>query len=425
MKQPARTRLRHSFSVDSKDLLQMASTHLYPSVVTAYLEADGPVDNQHLYNAVVRATGADPQSLEQRAAVDKEGTGPTYALAKRRLRWLQQDLKAFGLIHRVGRGVWEATPKGRALLTPAAPKVVMLAFSTKLGVALWASSQDVLSALNEPIHLCLTSPPYCLAQPRAYGNPTEQDYVDFICEAMEPVVDHLAPGGSIALNISNDIYLPQSPAKSLYLERLTLAMHDRLGLHLMDRLVWENRSKPPGPVQWASKTRQQLCTSYEPVLWFTNAPALCFSDNRRVLQPHSERQAKLLARGGEQRQTRYGDGAYKLYQGSFGAPTAGTIPKNVLSFGHRCHSQNEVRTFAKDNGLPIHGATYPLKLAKFLVEFLSRPNDLVVDPFAGWLTTGLAAEQTGRRWLCVEKMREYLQPAPLRFRDAPGFSLAG
>ena len=412
--------LTHTFQVDSRDLMQF---DLFPSMVSAYAAADGAIKNDQLYDAVVKATGADPASLKHRVPVDKAGVGPAYSLAKRKVRWHQQSLRQLGLIHRVGRGLWEATPKARELLTPAKPKTVMIAFSTKLGVALWASNKDVLAHINEPIHLCLTSPPYCLAQPRAYGNPSVADYVDFLCEAMEPVVKNLVDGGSVALNVSNDIFEPKSPARSLYLERLTIALHDRLGLSLMDRIIWQNLSKPPGPMQWASRTRQQLNTSFEHVLWLTNDPKNCFSDNRRVLQPHSVRQQRLLARGGEKRVAEYGDGAYKLREGSFGKPTEGAIPKNILSFGHRCFSQDVVRQFAKDNGLPVHGATFPLKLAKFLVEFLSRKDDLVVDLFAGWATTGLAAEETGRRWLCIEKMREYVQASPLRFKDAPGFRL--
>jgi hypothetical protein len=46
--------------------------------------------------------------------------------------------------------------------------------------------------------------------------------------------------------ISNDIFIAKSPARSLYRERLVLALHDRLGLWKMDELIWENKSKPQG-----------------------------------------------------------------------------------------------------------------------------------------------------------------------------------
>lgn len=65
----------------------------------------------------------------------------------------------------------------------------------------------------------------------------------------------------------------------------------------------------------------------------------------------------------------------------------------------------------------------PLELAKFLVQFLSEPGDLVVDNFAGSFTTARAAELLGRRWLSTEVMLEYMMGAATRFTDAPGFKM--
>lgn len=65
----------------------------------------------------------------------------------------------------------------------------------------------------------------------------------------------------------------------------------------------------------------------------------------------------------------------------------------------------------------------PLELASLLIRFLSEPGDLVVDNFAGSLTTARAAELLGRRWLSTEVMLEYVLGAATRFTDAPGFHL--
>jgi site-specific DNA-methyltransferase (cytosine-N4-specific) len=59
----------------------------------------------------------------------------------------------------------------------------------------------------------------------------------------------------------------------------------------------------------------------------------------------------------------------------------------------------------------------PLKLASTLVQFLTEPDDLVVDPFGGWMTTALAAENNGRRWIATERMAEYAFGAEMRFSD--------
>lgn len=383
-------------------------------VVRAYADADA-LGNAELYQRMSEAAGIPHEAMEARAPVGT--SGQRHSLAKRKLRWYQQTAKHMGLLERVQgeRGKWRLTPTARATLTKAPPRHAIVAFSTRLGVALWARWESVFPQLDEPIHLCLTSPPFALAKPRAYGNPPESEYVDFLLRAMEPIVANLAHGGSICLNLSNDLFERGKPSRSLYLERLVLALNDRLGLSLMDRMIWSNRSKPPGPMQYASKTRQQLNVAFEFCLWLTNDPARCFSDNRRVLQPHTERHARLIAAGGEQRERIHSDGAYRIHRGSYANPTPGRIPRNVLEFGHRCADGERCNRYAREHGLPKHGAPMPLALADMLVRFLSRPGDLVVDPFGGRLTTGKAAEQNDRRWLCTEQMLEYLASGQVRF----------
>jgi site-specific DNA-methyltransferase (cytosine-N4-specific) len=178
-------------------------------------------------------------------------------------------------------------------------------------------------------------------------------------------------------------------------------------------------------VQWASKTRQQLNVAYEPVLWFSPDPLRCFADNRRVLQPHTDKHLKLVAGGGERRSAVYGDGAYRQREGrSFSTATAGRIPRNVLQFTHHGAEISQLRAQARALGLPVHGALMPLALATFLIKFLTREGDLVADCFGGWGTTAAAAEASNRRWILTELMAEYVAGQALRLARAPGFECA-
>lgn len=397
---------------------------LLASVLEAYLEApDGALSNEQLYAAVADAGALPAEEMTRVAPVGEAGR--RHNLGKRAVRWTQQTLKGMGLVERSdARGVWQLTQRTRRGLHEAAPGVKLVAFSTNLGLAVWGACESVLAGLDQPITLVVTSPPYFLAKSRAYGNPTsERDYIDFLCSALEPVVAHLAPGGSICLNLPNDIFVPGLPARSLYLERLMLALHDRFSLQLMDRLVWSNPSRPPGPMQWASKTRQQLNAGYEFIYWLTNDPSRVPADNRRVLEAHTQRHLALMAAGGEQREEVYGDGAYRLRPGSYANVTPGKIPKNVLTRGHRCADTLRYRADAKALGLPPHGAIQPISIPDFLIRFLSQEGDLVIDPFGGTVKTGMAAERLGRRWLVVEKMLDYLRASAERFRGCEGFHM--
>ena len=391
-------------------------------VAKAYVDKPS-LSQGDLYEYLAQAEGIAGEFFARKVPIGRGKAA--HSPLKRKVRWYQQTLKAMGLLERSGRGEWRLSAEGKGKLSVAKEGQVMLAYATDLGVAIWGSCLNVFggSLAGETISLCLTSPPYPLSSPRAYGNPSAAEYIDFICGAIEPITKHHKTGGSIALNISNDIFLSRSPARNSYLERLVIAFEDRLGLSIMDRLVWENPNKPPGPIAYASKTRQHLNVGYEMIYWFSNDPHACTSDNRRVLLPHSDQHQKLIARGGESRQAVYGDGAYRIYPGSFSNPTPGKIPRNILNISGNCASQRSYKKHALELGLQAHGAPYPLALASFLVQFLTQEGELVVDPFGGSLTTALAAEKNNRRWMASEIVYDYIRGSAGRFLGSAGLRI--
>ncbi|TAN06849.1 MAG: site-specific DNA-methyltransferase [Rhodanobacteraceae bacterium] len=396
---------------------------MFASVAGVYADAgDTCLSNEDLYQQVAERANIPDGRLDERVPIG--ASGQRHSVLKRAIRWHQQTLKHMGVIERDGaRGVWRLMDTNKRGLHEAIAGVRLVAFSTKLGVAVWGDCHDIFRNLGEPITLCVTSPPYPLAKARAYGGPSEAEYVDFIVRALEPIVRHMAADASLCLNVSNDIFVAREPSRSMYCERLVLALHDKLGLSLMDRLVWSNPSKPPGPVQWSSLKRVQLNVGYEPIYWFAVDPLKVKSDNRRVLEQHTERHLRLLEKGGTSREACYSDGAYRLHPGRFGKPTVGRIPKNVLTRGHFCQDANKYRRDARELGLPVHGAMWPLSIPDFLVRFLSDVGDLVVDPFGGRVTTGMAAERNGRRWLVAERVLDYARGGAERFRECEGFNM--
>lgn len=62
-----------------------------------------------------------------------------------------------------------------------------------------------------------------------------------------------------------------------------------------------------------------------------------------------------------------------------------------------------------------HPARFPVQLPTFFLRFLTDPDDLVLDPFAGSNTTGEACEREGRRWVAVEKEERYIEASRFRF----------
>ncbi|MCD6429190.1 site-specific DNA-methyltransferase [bacterium] len=64
-----------------------------------------------------------------------------------------------------------------------------------------------------------------------------------------------------------------------------------------------------------------------------------------------------------------------------------------------------------------HPTEKPLSLIQKLIMASSNPNDLVLDPFVGSGTTAVAAKRLGRRFIGIEKVKEYCQIARQRLRQ--------
>ena len=54
-----------------------------------------------------------------------------------------------------------------------------------------------------------------------------------------------------------------------------------------------------------------------------------------------------------------------------------------------------------------HPTQKPIKLFRYLVKVSSNKGDLVLDPFCGAGTTGVACKQTQRRYLLADINEEY------------------
>ena len=65
-----------------------------------------------------------------------------------------------------------------------------------------------------------------------------------------------------------------------------------------------------------------------------------------------------------------------------------------------------------------HPTVKPLKLMSYLIILGSRQDDVILDPFMGSGTTGVAAAQLGRRFIGIELHGEYVNIAQQRLEQA-------
>jgi site-specific DNA-methyltransferase (cytosine-N4-specific) len=68
----------------------------------------------------------------------------------------------------------------------------------------------------------------------------------------------------------------------------------------------------------------------------------------------------------------------------------------------------DVWTIATQGFPEAHFATFPLALPEKCILAGCKPGGIVLDPFSGSGTTGLAATKCGRRYVGIDLSREYL-----------------
>jgi site-specific DNA-methyltransferase (adenine-specific) len=104
---------------------------------------------------------------------------------------------------------------------------------------------------------------------------------------------------------------------------------------------------------------------------------------------------------------------------SWGREKNGTFKKgNNLSRTNETKIKKNVWVFAIGNKTINHPAVFPEKLAKDHIITWSNKNDLVLDPFMGSGTTGIACHNLDRDFIGIELNKEYFDIATKRINDA-------
>jgi len=260
---------------------------------------------------------------------------------------------------------------------------------------------------GESVDLVVTSPPYALHFQKEYGNVDKDVYADWFRPFGREIFRVLKEQGSFILNIGGS-YNPGVPTRSLYHFRVLLMLCDEVGFHLAQECFWYNPAKLPSPAEWVNVRRVRIKDSVEYVWWLSKSP-MPKADNRKVLAEYSPDMKRLLLRGYRAKERPSGHKITNKF-----TDRGGSIPSNVIERGNNESNSDYIRR-CEQRGLKPHPARFPAALPEFFVKFLTDPEALVVDPFAGSNTTGAVAENLQRRWLAFELEPRYVETSRLRF----------
>jgi DNA modification methylase len=235
------------------------------------------------------------------------------------------------------------------------------------------------------VDMVMTSPPY--DNLRTYnGMPP------FTFDVFAPIADELArvlkPGGVIVWNVA-DATVNGSETGSSF--RQALYFKDQCGLNLHDTMIYHKNSYIP-----LTHNRYEQCWEY----------MFVFSKGK----PATFNPIKIPSMTAGTKRNRSGAKVLDTTAAERRRDEKTTVSE------YKTHPNMFTYDVGK-NDKTNHPAPFPLKLTCDQVESWSNPGQTILDPFAGSGTTAIAAENAGRKWICMERDPTYYESAIGRVYD--------
>lgn len=236
------------------------------------------------------------------------------------------------------------------------------------------------------VALTFTSPPYCIG--KEYDNAHTLDA--FIAEfdrSLEAMVAATEEGGSICWQVGHNVWDGSiTPLDAIIIERL----RSRSDLRLKNRIVWS--------FAHGAHAKTRFSGRHETLLWYSKGEAQHFDlDSVRVPQKYPGK--------------RHYKGPRK------GQPSGNPLGKNPGDVWDipNVKSRHPEKT--------AHPCQFPVALARRMIRALSHPGALVIDPYMGSATTGIASLLEGRNFAGCDLENSYIQLAASRFGELVGGKL--
>lgn len=234
-----------------------------------------------------------------------------------------------------------------------------------------------------------TSPPYADQRSEAYPSVPASQYVAWFERVAEICQNALDFMGSFFVNI--DPHVDQG-ARSVYVEKLVVAMVEQWGWLRIDTFTWDKKTAIPG--RWPNRFRNQT----ERIYHFSREAEITFIPENVLQEPSEATVARLEAAinsaEGERRRKK-GIGGASLAHASERAQgqREGVFPSNLISM-------------APETRQVPHEAPFPPELPAFFMMAFSNPGATWLDPFSGSGSTIRGAEIASRHGLGVEIVPE-------------------
>lgn len=258
-------------------------------------------------------------------------------------------------------------------------------------------SRDLLKCLpNDSIDAVVTSPPYADRRKKQYGGVHPDQYVEWFLPFVREIKRALKPTGSFFLNI-NDVLVDDQ--RHPYVYDLVLKMREQ-GWRWVDTYIWSKPNPFPG------KRKRRFKDGFEYIYHFTKQKDIQFFPDHVRIPISKERKREYAKRAPRNTPNDYrdtksatGSGFGRRQSNFFTLKTV--LPSNVLHLS--------IETSPK-----AHSAAYPVPLPEFFIKASTKEGDVVLDPFSGSGTTGVAAKRNCRQFIGFDYKPEFVAVAQKR-----------
>lgn len=276
-----------------------------------------------------------------------------------------------------------------------ASKKVTLTKAEASCTVIHGDSREVLSEFAGQVDLIVTSPPYADARHNHYDSIHPDEFAEWFLTFHEPFYNALKPTGSLIINIKDKVV---EGVRHRFVWHTIEALCER-GWFAIDDYMWHKTNPMPG--YWPTRLRDgweycfHLAKSKRP---FFNPDA--------VKKPVGDWVESRLQNLGKNDLARHnsvnGSGFGRDISKWVGKDKV--LPSNVLS----------IALVGKNKG---HPAVFPVDLPIFFIKLLCPENGLIVDPFGGSGTTGIASLMLGQNCVLIDNNLQYCKEAIKRVED--------
>ena len=256
-------------------------------------------------------------------------------------------------------------------------------------------SASVLARIaSESVDLILTSPPY--DNLRTYNGTAVGWGFDKFKGIANESVRLLKPNGVLVWNVSDQCANGSYSCNSM---RQVLYFTEELGLRLHQTIAWVKKN----PMPQVAKKRYQ--TAFELLYVFSKGEPKTFNPIMRECKNYGKEYTQKF-------RSQRGKCSERVVSR---AVSKEVVDNNVWTIATA--NAKETNYVLKDGRKIHHTAVFPMELAKRVIETWSNEGDVVLDPFMGSGTSGIAAVELGRSFIGCELNEDYFTMASERIEE--------